>query len=261
MVCVYMPVLMEKTNNIKNVTIYNQLYGNEKKIKTFYIKGVVRMSDLYNDILEIFKRNSDTIFGISNLSFSEYKSEYKYALVFATPHTELLSINDYKEEKFESLICEARNCINSLLDEITTLLKEYKIQYYIPPVAQSSEETLIAPFSFKFASVNAGLGWIGKNGVLITEKYGPRVRLSAILINSDLQIGSPITKSKCPIECNICVNACPYKLLTGYQWNIDTKREELINYKLCNQKRSLYIQKHHRKHSCGLCMVSCPIGI
>jgi len=29
--------------------------------------------------------------------------------------------------------------------------------------AQLSEETLIAPFSFKFAGVNASLGWIGKN--------------------------------------------------------------------------------------------------
>ncbi|WPC43775.1 epoxyqueuosine reductase [Clostridium sp. JS66] len=218
------------------------------------------MSNLCNDIEAIFKKNSNVLFGISNIDFSEYKSDYECALVFAVPHTELLSINDYKEEKFENLICEAHGCINLLLEEITTILNQYKIQYYIPPVAQSSEETLIAPFSFKFASVNAGLGWIGKNGVLITEKYGPRVRLSAILINYNLPIGTPITKSKCPPECNICFNACPHKALTGYQWNIGTKREELINYKLCNQKRSLYLKTHHRKHSCGLCMVSCPIG-
>lgn len=219
------------------------------------------MIDLYNGILEIFKKNSDILFGISNISFSEYKSEYKCALVFATPHKELLSINDYKEEKFESLICEARDCINSLIEEITTLLKKYKIKYYIPPAAQSSEETLIAPFSFKFSSVNAGLGWIGKNDVLITEKYGPRVRLSAILIDYELPIGSPIKKSKCPPACNICIDACPHNALTGYQWNASAKREELINYKLCNQKRSLYLKIHHRKHSCGLCMVSCPFGI
>ncbi|OBR95917.1 MULTISPECIES: epoxyqueuosine reductase [Clostridium] len=219
------------------------------------------MSDLYNDILEIFKKNSDILFGTSNIDFSEYKSDYKCALVFGVPHTNLLSKNSYKEEKLENLIRESSDRIKLLLEKITTVLKKYKIQYYIPPVAQSNEETLIAPFSFKFASVNAGLGWIGKNGVLITEKYGPRVRLSAILINFDLPIGSPITKSKCPTECNICVNACPHKALSGYKWNIDTKREKLINYKLCNQKRSLYIKTHHRKHSCGFCMVSCPIGI
>jgi len=219
------------------------------------------MIDLYNVIGEIFKKNPNILYGISNIDFSEYKSHYKCALVFAIQHGELLSINDYKEEKFEKLICLARDCNNLLLDEITTLLKNYKIQYYIPPVAQSSEETLIAPFSFKFASVNAGLGWIGKNDVLITEKYGPRVRLSAILINYDMPIESPTIMSKCPSGCNICIDACPYNALTGHQWNIDTKREELINYKLCNQKRSLCLKTLHRKYSCGLCMVSCPIGI
>ncbi|MDD3225680.1 MAG: epoxyqueuosine reductase [Clostridium sp.] len=216
---------------------------------------------MINDILNIFKKNSDIIFGISNIDFSDYKLDYKCALVFAVPHTESLSMSTYKEDKLENLILNARDRINLMLEEITRILRKHKVEYYIPPVAQSNEETLIAPFSFKFASVNAGLGWIGKNGLLITEKYGPRVRLSAILINYNFQVGIPITKSSCPEECNICVNACPHKALNGHKWNIGTKRQELINYKLCNEKRSLYIKTYHRKHSCGLCMVSCPIGI
>ncbi|AHF06034.1 epoxyqueuosine reductase [Desulfitobacterium metallireducens] len=219
------------------------------------------MIDLYTDILEVFERHTDILFGISNIDFSVFKTDYKCALVVAVPHKELLSINTYEEEKFESLICEARDNIDVLLDEITTLFKTYKIQYYIPPATQTSEETLIALFSFKFACVNAGLGWIGKNDILVTEEYGPRVRLSAILINYDLPIGCPIDKSKCPPICNVCVNACPHNALTGHQWNISTKREELIDFKLCNQKRSLFLKTHHRKNSCGLCMISCPLGI
>jgi epoxyqueuosine reductase QueG len=35
---------------------------------------------------------------------------------------------------------------------------------------QESEETIIAPFSYKFAVLYAGIGWIGKNDLLITEK-------------------------------------------------------------------------------------------
>lgn len=75
------------------------------------------------------------------------------------------------------------------------------IHYNFPPVAQNNEEELVAPFSFKFAAVNAGLGL-----------------------------------------------------------DIKKHRDEIINYKLCNQKRSLYIKKHGRKNSCGLCMVVCPYG-
>lgn len=219
------------------------------------------MIDFYKEILEIFKKNSDILYGISNIDFSEYKVDYKCALVIAIPHNELLGIDDYKEDKFENLICDVRDYINMLMDKITGVLKKYEIKYYIPAITQSSEETLFAPFSFKFAGVNAGLGWIGKNDVLITDKYGPRVRLSAILINYDLPKGKPITTSRCPPECNLCVNSCPYNALTGCNWNIASKREESIDYKLCNQKRSLYIKTHNRKNSCGLCMVSCPIGL
>ena len=51
------------------------------------------------------------------------------------------------------------------------------ISNYIPPVAQTDELSLIAPFSFKYAAVQAGLGWIGKSGVLVTREFDPRARL------------------------------------------------------------------------------------
>lgn len=219
------------------------------------------MTGFYNDISDVFNKSFDVLYGISNIDFSEYKADYKCALVFAVPHKELLSLYNYKEDKFENLICDTRNDINLLMAKISGVLKKYEIKYYIPPIKQSSEETLAAPFSFKFAGVNAGLGWIGKNNVLITAKYGPRVRLASILINYDLPVGYPVKTSKCPTECDICVNSCPYDALTGRSWNIDSKREDLINYKLCNEKRSLYLKTHNRKNSCGLCLVSCPIGL
>ena len=119
---------------------------------------------------------------------------------------------------------------------------------------------MIAPFSFKFAAVNAGLGWIGKNDVVITKKYGPRVRLSAILIDEQFVYGEKILKSNCPENCKKCIDVCPYKALYDVQWNINSLRSDIINYRLCNEKRSLYIKAHGRKSACGLCMAACPFG-
>lgn len=82
-----------------------------------------------------------------------------------------------------------------------------------------------------------------------------------MLINLDFPVTSSMLESKCHKECFACVNACPHKVLKGKQWNINTKRTEIIDYQLCNQKRSLYIKTHNRKHSCGYCMVSCPCGL
>ena len=147
-----------------------------------------------------------------------------------------------------------------ILNDIEFALVEEGISYYIPPVAQQNEEELLALFSFKYAAVNAGLGWIGKNDVLITEEYGPRVRLSAVLIDYPFEYGNKMTESRCG-SCTKCVDICPHKALTGANWNINTLRNELIDYHLCNQKRSAYIESHGRKNACGLCMAVCPYGM
>lgn len=213
-----------------------------------------------NAIDRVFKCYPEVLYGYTDISYSQFYKQYKSALVFAVPYTNQLSINDYSEIAFEEGIVGARNNLNIILAKIEPVLKDISINYYIPPVAQNNEEDLVAPFSFKFAAVNAGLGWIGNNDVVITEKYGPRVRLSVILIDELLPYGQPITKSKCPPFCSKCVAACPYKALYGVKWDIKKLRNEIIDYKLCNQKRSLYIEKHGRKNACGLCIAACPYG-
>lgn len=209
----------------------------------------------------LFSKYPSCIYGFTSISYSLYASQYQSALVFAVPYGEQLTVKNYTEERFERGIQDAKRLLEEILIQIEEILSEHTVKYYIPPVSQSNEEELVAPFSFKYAAVNAGLGWIGKNDVVITQKYGPRVRLSAILIDSQFAYGQKIIKSKCPDSCKKCVEICPYNALHDVKWNIDKLRNDIIDYKLCNQKRSLYIEKHGRKNACGLCMAACPIGI
>lgn len=212
-------------------------------------------------IRRLFSKYPRSIYGFTSISYSSYAREYQSALVLAVPYGEQLTIKDYTEERFERGIKDAAKIVEKILTRIEEILNEHKVKYYIPPVAQRNEEELAAPFSFKYAAIQAGLGWIGKNDVVITEKYGPRVRLSAILIDSQFTYGQKITKSNCPDSCTMCVDSCPYHALHGVKWDIDTLRNAMIDYQLCNQKRSLYIESHGRKNACGLCMAACPIGI
>ncbi len=130
------------------------------------------------------------------------------------------------------------------------------------PYADTYKSALVfGPFSFKYAAVNAGLGWIGKNDVVITKQYGPRVRLSVILINEPFTYGPKVLYSNCPENCRKCVDACPHEALHNVQWNRNSFRKDIIDYRLCNEKRSLYLKTHGRKNACGLCMVACPFGI
>lgn len=215
---------------------------------------------IVSKIQQIFSEVPDVIYGYTDISYSPFSKEYKRALVFAVPYEEQLTLGNYTEERFEESILNAKSKLEIILKDIANVLKEDNIKYYIPPVAQQNEEDLLAVFSFKYAAVNAGLGWIGKNDVLITEKYGPRVRLSVVLIDYPFKTGAKITESRCA-SCNICVDVCPHKALKGKNWNIKVLRNDLIDYHLCNQKRSTYIESHGRKNACGLCMVVCPFGV
>ena len=219
------------------------------------------LSNLYIRIAKMFSTYPDVIYGFADISFSDYRLKYKTALVFAVPHSKILTLETYKEQLFDDLVTEARNKGELIQDKLKDIIKDSNCKYEVPPISQTDENTLIAPISFKYAAVNAGLGWIGKNGVLVTEKHGPRVRLFVLLINSDVPVSLPVTESNCPEECFKCVNACPHKALEGKQWNIGMKRREIIDYQLCNQKRSLYINTHGKKHSCGFCVVACKHGL
>lgn len=188
------------------------------------------------NIRDIFSKYPEVLYGFADTSYSAYAGDYRSALVFAVPYGEQLTVETYSEERFEKGIQDAKR----ILEKILAQLK--------------------APFSFKFAAVHAGLGWIGKNDVVITGKYGPRVRLSAVLINERFVYGEKIIRNHCPEDCHKCVDACPHKALRDVPWNIDSFRSEIIDYRLCNEKRSLYLKTHGRKNACGLCMAACPFG-
>jgi len=210
-------------------------------------------------IQQLFAQIPDVKYGYADISYSSFGEEYKSALVIAVPYDNQLVLEEYTEEAFDTSILSAKTRLEQILKDIEDLLKEERIKFYIPPVAQQNEEDLLAVFSFKYAAVNAGLGWIGKNDVLITEEYGPRVRLSAVLIDYPFMPGERITESRCG-TCTKCVDICPHKALNGVNWDIDAQRSEIIDYHLCNKKRSVYMESIGRKHACGLCMVVCPYG-
>ena len=61
----------------------------------------------------------------------------------------------------------------------------------------------------KDAGVLAGLGCIGKNNMLVTRAYGPRVRLRAMLVEGALESTGPVDFDPCGACPAPCLEACP----------------------------------------------------
>ena len=218
------------------------------------------MTGLQEEIRSRFARCPDVLYGFTDIPYSPFARDYASALVIAVPYGKQLTPETYAEQAFEDGIQSAKARLEEILEQLETLLRRNATAYYIPPVAQKNETELLAPFSFKTAAARAGIGWFGKNDVIITERYGPRVRLSAVLINAPFEYGRPVTESRCPEDCTRCVDICPCKAIKGVLWHADMPREKLIDYHRCNRMRSASIPALGRKNACGLCLAACPFG-
>jgi epoxyqueuosine reductase QueG len=105
-------------------------------------------------------------------------------------------------------------------------------------------------FSLRHAAEKAGLGRIGKNQLLITPQFGPRVRLAAVITSAELAPDPMLTQEVCdPERCNWrCVVHCPAGAL---------KRNGTIEKELCNK----YMFETLRPLRCGMCVASCPVTL
>ncbi len=122
--------------------------------------------------------------------------------------------------------------------------------------------TLRLDFSHKMVATRAGLGWIGKSDLLVTRKFGPRLRLASILVDYPIpNAGIPIEENLCG-RCETCVRACPAQALTGRGWHAGMDRGELYDaFKCRKQCRELSHNLLGEAISlCGICVSVCPVG-
>lgn len=69
----------------------------------------------------------------------------------------------------------------------------------------------------------AGLGWIGKNAMLINTKYGSWFWLGVILTEISLPADAPIAVDHCG-TCRRCIDACPTQAILEDKRAIDANR-------------------------------------
>jgi epoxyqueuosine reductase len=68
---------------------------------------------------------------------------------------------------------------------------------------------LEGPVSYKHAAQAAGLGYIGKNSLLVTPQYGPRVKLAAVVTDAGLNPSIQAAPEVKCARCGACIKACP----------------------------------------------------
>ena len=163
------------------------------------------------------------------------------------------SILSEMEEKPTKLYFHHYKIINSFLDQAALKLgnviqrKGYSA-LAIPATQIIDWEKNTAHLSHRRLGVMAGLGWIGRNNLLVNEKLGSQFRLVSILTDMPLLIDKPSRKD-CG-ACRLCVKMCPAGAI----------QEDCVNFdhQKCFEKlKSFQSQRQVEQFVCGVCVNAC----
>jgi epoxyqueuosine reductase len=156
-----------------------------------------------------------------------------------------------------------------LTTEIQAELEKHGINSLILPPTMSMEssdsaeykEHLTVDISHKMVATRAGLGWIGRTDLFVSHKFGPRLRLTSILIDSEPPyLDDPVVDNECG-SCSLCVDYCPANAATGDGWSVKMRREDFFDAFKCRdmcKKQSGNINVNSL--ICGICVSICPVG-
>lgn len=133
----------------------------------------------------------------------------------------------------------------------------------IPPDSDQQDVTFISRlyplFHHKTAATCSGLGWVGKNGLLINSSFGARLSWATVLTDAPLPVSDrPYMQGRCG-TCTRCVDICPAGAISDSEWKRDINVRSKIDIVSCaNQlkENNLILGRY----ICGLCIAVCPYG-
>lgn len=102
----------------------------------------------------------------------------------------------------------------------------------------------------------AGIGWIGKNSLLITPEFGSYVYLGELLTNIEFPIDEPM-ENLCG-ECTKCIDACPSNAIVQPKQVSAKKCLSYVTQEKGMLDEKVMDQLGNRLYGCDTCQLVCP---
>lgn len=213
---------------------------------------------------KLLEQQGNLLFGVTNVE--QFKSNWKelpqeailglsYGISIGLPlsRSVLLSIDNQPTKLYSYHYKQ----VNYYLDRIGLLVTNF-IQgqgYNALPIPASQTIDHLKQkghLSHKEIAVAAGLGWRGRNNLVVNPKYGSAIRLVTILTDMPLDLSRSLEQN-CG-SCHKCIPVCPSGSI-----KMDTKEFDSSSCykKLCEFQKLPGIGHH----ICGICVKACMGGI
>jgi epoxyqueuosine reductase QueG len=105
--------------------------------------------------------------------------------------------------------------------------------------------------SLRHAAVNAGLGILGRNTLLISPALGNMAYIGAVLTDAALEPDPLIANLACPPNCRLCLDACPQGALDG----------TTVDQALCRKISFIKAGRGFDLYNCSKCRQVCPFRL
>ncbi len=218
-------------------------------------------TNLASEIVSLLEKRCISLWGVADVdlyraTFPELEWPFPNALsravVVAAP---LLSgVLDSLEGQPNLAYFHHYRQLNNLLDRVAyeiSLLLERRGFSALPVAASQTldSEDLTAHVSHRHLGWCAGMGWRGKNNLLVSPRFGCRFRLVSVLTDAPLDPGRPPEGRDCG-SCTLCRDSCPAGAIgeTAADFRLDLCHEQLSEYRKIPRLG---------QRICGLCQKAC----
>jgi len=210
---------------------YMALHGKKRSRPDELIPGTLRVISARMDYLSVEARESETTTDAQHARVSRYAMGRDYHKLIRKRLSRLAE----KIEQATQLLCTEQSSPN-----------QYRAFVDSAPVLERA------------LAEKAGLGWIGKNTMLLSREAGSYFFIGEIYTNLPLPIDSPDDKNHCG-KCTACLDACPTQAFIS-PYVLDAKK--CISYLTIELKGSIPETLRpaigNRIFGCDDCQSSCP---
>jgi len=156
----------------------------------------------------------------------------------------LISAYTYGQDYHEVI----REKLNTLIAKIREQVPDTGIRGFVDS----------APVLERAWATRAGLGWIGKNSMLISKRNGSYFFISELITDLELEYDAPMGGNYCG-ECSRCIDACPTGAITDLRV-VDANK--CISYLTIENKGEIpdHFKGRYKKwiFGCDVCQQVCP---
>ena len=151
-------------------------------------------------------------------------------------------------------------------------ITEARAHRFAETVREAGYRTAVTHFVHaKAAATMAGLGWVGKQTLVLTPELGPHVRWACVVTDAVLPYDEPFTQDLCAGCDDLCIKACPTQAIIpgpskGVEpgkkvdfWKCIVPQEMLADPNKAWQKWAGHYSERG-SHECLICLDACPVG-